>query len=115
MVNRVIIGAHYGTSGWLIQRISAIVMSVYTLIVIAILLISPPTNYVSWKALFSRGDFRCLTFLFFISLCLHAWIGMRDIFMDYLKPTWIRLSAHTIAILILAGYAGWAAKILWKL
>lgn len=45
----------------------------------------------------------------------HAWIGVRDIFMDYIKPTAIRLTLHSIVALLLIGYAGWAAQILWRL
>jgi succinate dehydrogenase hydrophobic membrane anchor protein len=48
-------------------------------------------------------------------LFYHAWIGVRDIFMDYIKPTGVRLVLHSVVVLLLIGYAGWAAQILWRL
>ena len=45
----------------------------------------------------------------------HAWIGVRDIWMDYVKPTGLRLTLHVLTIVALVGYTGWAAAILWRL
>ena len=56
-----------------------------------------------------------ITFLFFLSLFFHAWVGIRDIWMDYVKPTSVRLTLHVLTLLALIGYAGWAAQILWRL
>ncbi|MEO8166439.1 MAG: succinate dehydrogenase, hydrophobic membrane anchor protein, partial [Betaproteobacteria bacterium] len=44
-----------------------------------------------------------------------AWIGMRDILMDYIKPTGVRLGLEIAVVLILVGYAVWTAQILWSL
>ena len=54
------------------------------------------------------------TFLFLVSLFLHAWIGMRDILMDYIKPTGVRLGLETAVAVALVAYAGWAVQILWS-
>ena len=56
-----------------------------------------------------------MTFLFFISLFWHVWIGIRDIWMDYVKPDGLRLVLMIATAAALIGYAGWAAKILWRL
>jgi succinate dehydrogenase / fumarate reductase membrane anchor subunit len=40
---------------------------------------------------------------------------MRDVFMDYLKPTWLRLSAEAVSILALVLYSVWTVSILWRL
>ncbi|MSQ69800.1 MAG: succinate dehydrogenase, hydrophobic membrane anchor protein [Betaproteobacteria bacterium] len=114
MVSRVVVGAHYGSRGWLAQRVSAVVMAVYTVIIVAVLMSGGPFNYASWKALFSQGWMRFATFLFALSLLLHAWVGVRDILMDYVKPTGLRLALHVLVILALVGYAGWAVQILWR-
>jgi len=50
-----------------------------------------------------------------VSLAWHAWIGMRDIWMDYVKPVGIRLALHVFSILWLVGCAGWAVQVLWRL
>ena len=113
MVTRVIVGAHYGLRGWLVQRISAVVMAVYTLLFVAILVVAPPAHYGAWKELFANQAFKLATFPFLASLFAHAWVGMRDILMDYIKPTGWRLAAESAVILALVAYAGWSLQILW--
>ena len=118
MVTKVVVGAHYGLKDWLAQRITAVVMAVYTLIFIAVLLGGGPITYESWKVLFSKGLMGLmpfLTLLFVVSVLIHAWIGVRDILMDYIKPTALRLAFEVVTILWLVGCAGWAMRILWRL
>jgi len=114
MVRRVIVGAHYGLRGWLVQRLTAVVMAVYTLLILAILLISPPRHYLAWKTLFANQAMKLATFLFLVSIFAHAWVGMRDILMDYIKPTGWRLALQATVVLALVAYAGWALQILWS-
>lgn len=114
MVNRIVVGAHYGLRDWLGQRITAVVMALYTLILVAAILMTPSMTYESWRALFSGGFMRFVTFVFFVSLFYHVWIGVRDIFMDYIKPIGLRLALQVITIVLLLGYACWAVIILWS-
>lgn len=114
MKSRHVVGAHYGLRGWLVQRISALVMAAYTLIVVGVLLAQPPSSYLAWRDLFSQGWMRIATLLFFVSLMLHAWVGMRDVVMDYIKPTGLRLAFEVLFILMLVAYSGWAVHILWR-
>lgn len=114
MVKRVIVGAHYGLRGWLLQRMTAVVMAVYTLLILAILLVSPPRHYLAWKTLFANQAMKLATFLFLVSIFAHAWVGMRDILMDYIKPTGWRLALQVVVGLALVAYAGWALQILWS-
>jgi succinate dehydrogenase / fumarate reductase membrane anchor subunit len=115
MVKRVVIGAHYGLKDWLAQRVTALVMAVYVIVFVGILLVCPPQHYDEWRSLFSNRIMRGATFVFFISLFWHTWIGMRDILMDYVKPTGVRLGLEIAVVLVLVGYAVWAVQILWSL
>ena len=114
MVRRVVVGAHYGVREFLVQRITAVVMAVYALMFVALLAIGTPLTHEDWRALFHPQWMRLATLLFFLSLFWHAWIGMRDIFMDYVKPTGVRVACHAAAILLLIAYAAWAIQILWS-
>ncbi len=114
MVNRVVVGAHYGLRDWLAQRVSAAIMAVYTVIVVIALIAGAPSDYASWKAWFGQGWLRFATFLFFVSLFYHAWVGARDVLMDYIKPVGLRLFLQVVVIALLVGYAGWALQILWR-
>jgi succinate dehydrogenase / fumarate reductase membrane anchor subunit len=114
VVNRVVVGAHYGLRGWLVQRISAVFMAVYVIIFLAAMLAVRPSGFAAWKGLMSQGWMRTATLLFFVSLILHAWVGMRDILMDYIKPTGLRLGMEAGVILVLAIYGAWTVQILWR-
>lgn len=114
MVKRVVVGAHYGVGGWLAQRVSAVVMAIYTLIFAVVLLAGGPFTYASWKALFANGWMRAATFVFVASVLAHAWVGAREILMDYAKPAGLRFALEVAVVLVLVAYAGWAAQILWR-
>jgi len=115
MVNRIVVGAHYGIKDWLAQRITGAVMAAYSLFFVGALLALSEPGYDNWRALFSGGFTRVFTLIFFLSLFYHAWVGVRDIFMDYIKPTGLRLFLHSMVILALVGYAAWVAQVLWRL
>jgi succinate dehydrogenase / fumarate reductase membrane anchor subunit len=89
-------------------------MALYALLFALILIFAPPAHYGAWRALFANQPMKLATFLFLVSLFLHAWIGMRDILMDYIKPTGLRLGLEALVAIALVAYAGWALQILWS-
>ena len=113
MVNRVFTGAHYGLRDWLVQRITAVVMAVYILSMAGYLLTQPYVDYDVWTALFSSQVVRTFTMLFMLSLYYHAWVGIRDIVMDYVNSAAVRLVIHVLVILALLLYSIWSVQILW--
>lgn len=114
-MKRLVVGAHYGLMDWLAQRVTAIVMAVYTVIIFAATLAGATGSREAWHAFMAHGFIRFITFLFIVSLCYHAWVGVRDIWMDYVKPAAIRVTLHVLTLLALVGYAGWAVQIIWRL
>jgi succinate dehydrogenase / fumarate reductase membrane anchor subunit len=113
-VKRVVVGAHYGLRDWLAQRITAVIMVVYTGILMFTLAPGPARGFAEWKSLFASGWMRVATLLFGVSLAWHAWVGMRDILMDYIKPDGVRLALQVLTLLLIAGYLGWMVQILWR-
>jgi succinate dehydrogenase / fumarate reductase, membrane anchor subunit len=114
MVNRIVTGAHYGMRDWLAQRVTAVLMVVYTLALAGVLISRRPVTYTVWRDLFAQGWMRIATLLFAASLAWHAWVGMRDILMDYIKPTGLRLALEVLTVILLAGYLAWTMQILWR-
>ena len=108
------VGAHYGLGDWLLQRLTAIVMALYTLGLLVCLATHSPSGYADWKSLFSGTFARLATMLFFAALLYHAWIGMRDILMDYVRATGLRLALEAAVALALLFYLIWTASILWS-
>ena len=111
---RLVVGAHYGLRDWLVQRVTAVVMAVYAVLFAAVLVNQPSLDYDSWQGLWLKPWLRYATLLFFLSLAWHAWIGMRDILMDYVWHTGWRLALQILVILALVLYTAWAVQILWS-
>ena len=107
------VGAHYGLMDWLIQRLSAVVMIVYTVFVLGIVLWIGGLDYDGFRGLFAFPGFRHASFLFMAALLYHAWIGVREILMDYVHPVGLRLALQAAFVALLVGYLGWTIQILW--
>ena len=114
-MKRLVVGAGYGLKDWLAQRITGVVMAVFTLVIFAAALSGAMASREAWQAFMANGLIRFLSFLFIVSLCWHAWVGVRDIWMDYLNSAALRLFLHVMTLLALVGYAGWAIQIIWRL
>jgi len=111
---RLTTGANYGLRDWLGQRVTAVVMAVFILCLAGGLLVAPPEGYAGWKAVFANQWMRIAAFLFLVSLFWHAWIGVRNILMDYVHATGVRLTLQILVILSLLFYTVWSAEILWS-
>ncbi len=113
---RIVVGAHYGLRDWLAQRVTAALMLLFTLVVLAqVLFTKGPIGYDLWAGIFAAQWMKVLTFVLVIALAWHVWVGMRDVFMDYIKPVSLRLVLQVFTIVWLAGCAGWAIQVLWRL
>ena len=112
---RVVVGAHYGLRDWLSQRVTAVLMALFTLVLVVQVLMPGPMGYDKWAGIFAAQWMKVLTFVVFVSLAWHAWVGMRDIWMDYVKPVGTRLALHVATLVWLVGCTGWAVQVLWRL
>jgi succinate dehydrogenase / fumarate reductase membrane anchor subunit len=113
---RIVVGAHYGLRDWLSQRVTAALMALFTLLVIGQVIFTKGTiGYDKWAGIFSPQWMKVLTFVIIVALLYHVWVGMRDIWMDYIKPVWLRLSLEIGTIVWLVGCAGWSIQVLWRI
>lgn len=131
---RIVVGAHYGMRDWLAQRITAVVMGVFTIAVLVQYLLPAYardldgqrikdtsgqlvalTGYDKWAGIFTPQWMKLLTFVVIVSLAYHAWVGMRDVWMDYVKSFAVRLTAQVLTLVWLVGCLGWAVQVLWRL
>jgi succinate dehydrogenase / fumarate reductase membrane anchor subunit len=113
---RVVVGAHYGLRDWLAQRVTAALMALFTVVVLAQVLFSKgPIGYEKWAGIFSPQWMKALTFTIIVAMLYHVWVGVRDIWMDYIKSVALRLSLQVFSIVWLVSCAGWAIQVLWRL
>jgi succinate dehydrogenase / fumarate reductase membrane anchor subunit len=106
-------GMHGGTGSWLLQRASAIVLALLLPGLLGYFLFALPVDFSSWRALFAPLWLRVSMLLAGLALALHSWIGMRDIFMDYVRPLGLRLALDLAVIVTLAATLVWLAAVVW--
>lgn len=113
---RLVVGAHYGTRDWLAQRVTAALMALFTVLLLAqVILTRGPLGYDRWAGIFASQWMKVLTFVVILALLYHVWVGMRDVLMDYVKPVWLKLSLDVFTIVWLVACAGWGIQVLWRL
>lgn len=97
---------------WLLQRLSAVYMAVFLVYFIAALLFAPPHSYAEWQGWMRSTPMALATTFFFLALLGHAWVGMRDVFIDYIKPFALRLILQNLLSLGLIVMALWVVRVL---
>jgi succinate dehydrogenase / fumarate reductase membrane anchor subunit len=102
-----------GLRDWLVQRISAVVIAAYLLIVVGFWFMHPQADFLVWKGFMGHMVVRVLSLLMLLSLVAHAWIGLWIVSTDYISCTALRLPYQAIVILLLLGYFAWGIEIFW--
>ena len=115
MLNGILGSGYSGLRGWLLQRVTAVIMVVYSVLLINLVIATPPVHVEIWQTLFKPVWMRLATMFFLFSLYLHAWLGVRDILKDYVQVVKIRAGLQWVVILLLVVYAVWTVDILWSL
>lgn len=111
---RLVVGAHYGLGGWLAQRFTAIIMIAYTIILMVAFFGARDFSYDGWAGLFARPWMKVATVVTVAAMAYHVWVGMRDIWMDYVKPVGIRILLQFATIVWLFACVAYAVIVLWR-
>ncbi|WP_434778681.1 succinate dehydrogenase, hydrophobic membrane anchor protein [Neisseria sp. Ec49-e6-T10] len=112
MVDRKLTGAHYGLGSWLLQRLSAVIMAIYTFAMI-LFLFCIPHDYFAWQTFFAQTWVRLFTQVTFLAVAIHVWVGIRDLWMDYIKCACLRLTLHTCTAIWLIACLIYSVKVIW--
>ena len=101
-----------GIQAWILQRISAVYLALFLPLALGYLLLNPPADYASWRAIVSDPWVYAALILCMLALLVHSWVGMRNVVIDYVKPFGLRLLVLLLlgVALILAGI--WTLAIL---
>lgn len=107
-----------GTSGlaaWLVQRVSAVYMFLFIVYLLAHFGLDPPDSFSSWHGWIARPGVSLATGAFFCALLAHAWVGGRDVILDYVRPIAARAPALVLLAAALIAIAAWVAHILLRI
>ena len=94
---------------WLTQRLTALVMVIYSVMLLVRIIVLQPSIYEEWLGFFQPLWFRIASWLFWISLSIHAWLGVRDVFKDYVPNYEAREVLLKVLAVLLWGYMAWAS------
>ena len=100
-----------GLRDWLVQRVTAVIILVYTLTLALMLFYGTPLAH--WRSLFSTTWMQVVTLIVLLSVCWHAWIGLWTVLTDYVHH---RLTRHLLELIIIAAmlfYVAWLVKMFW--
>lgn len=115
MLIQLLTNKYPGMRLWLSQRLSAVIMTLYIALIVMLLVIYRPASFYDWHALLSPVWFRLATLVFFVSLVIHAWLGVSDVFKDYIFNLKLRAYLQTVVDILLVVYLIWASFILWNI
>lgn len=109
-----------GVYDWLIQRVTAIVLTLYTFFIVGYILANPGLEYAEWQDLFSQFWVRVFSLLALLSVAAHAWIGLWAVLTDYVttqtmgsKGTAIRICLQIVLGVVTVALTVWGIEILW--
>ena len=102
-----------GLRAWLLQRLSAVAMLLFLVYVLLHFLVAAPHSYLQWNAWVRTPAVAIAASVFFGALLLHAWVGLRDVVMDYVKPLAGRIAVLAAIALVLLAFALWVLRILF--
>ena len=102
-----------GLRAWLVQRVSAVYMLLFTVFILVHFVVDPPHSYPAWHGWMMSSSVSIATAVFFAVLLAHAWVGLRDVIMDY-----VHAIAFRVCLLVLLGFGltamgVWVMRILW--
>lgn len=104
--------ARAGLGEWLVQRASSVYLAGFLAYLALRLVFEPFADHAAFRAWFAQGPVRTVWGLFFLSLLTHVWIGLRSVYMDYLRPAGLRAAVTLLTGFGLLALALWAAQIL---
>lgn len=102
-----------GLRAWLVQRLSAVYMLLFIVFLLIHFLVDPPTSYPAWHGWVLGRGVSVAASIFWLALLTHAWVGVRDVVMDYVHPIAVRVLVLAVVSLGLMGISAWAIRILW--
>jgi succinate dehydrogenase / fumarate reductase membrane anchor subunit len=122
MVKNVLSLSRSGLSDFVIQRVTAMILTLFVLCVVGFFIANPGMDYVTLRAYFASTPMKIFSILAVLATVAHAWIGMWTVGTDYIREHYFGAHATSFRVvyqlgclLILFVYALWGINIFWSL
>jgi succinate dehydrogenase / fumarate reductase membrane anchor subunit len=113
MVDNILTLTSRGLRDWLIQRVTSVIIALYSLFIVGFILLHPQFQFDEWQSLFSYNIMKIFSLLALFSVILHAWIGMWTVFTDYIKCYCLRLLLQILVAILFFCCLVWGIVVLW--
>ncbi len=113
MVNNIATVGRSGVHDFILIRASAIILALYTFLVLGFFLITPEVTFDVWQGFIACLPVKIFTVLALFSLVIHAWIGVWQVLSDYVKPAFLRGSLQFFFAVTLLTYLVAGLLIVW--
>jgi succinate dehydrogenase / fumarate reductase membrane anchor subunit len=99
-----------GLKAWVVQRVTAVYLALFGVYLTLSFLLVPPADHTALVAWVTRPWVSLALLVFVPVILMHAWVGIRDVFMDYLKPIGLRVAALSLVGLVFLASGLWAVQ-----
>ena len=101
-----------GLRAWLVQRITAVYLGLFSLYLIFCFALTGVPDYASWSGWLRQPLVSIGWGIYLVCLLLHVWVGIRDVLIDYIKPVGVRVSLMAVVMFTLLGCGLWGLRAL---
>ena len=115
MLIQLLTNKYPGMRIWLSQRLTALIMALYIVLLVIMLFTIQPADFAAWHDFVAPILFRIATLVFFMCLFMHAWLGVADVLKDYVFNKTLRGNMQIAVDILLLVYLVWASIILWNI
>jgi succinate dehydrogenase / fumarate reductase membrane anchor subunit len=111
-----------GLSDFVVQRVTAVIMGMYTLCILGFFIVTVDVSHAQLVGYLGSMPMKIFSTLMIFSTAAHAWIGMWTVGTDYIRghyfgkhATVFRLFYQGGVLVFLFGYIAWALQLFWSL
>ncbi|ART79030.1 succinate dehydrogenase, hydrophobic membrane anchor protein [Oceanisphaera avium] len=101
-----------GTHDFMLLRVTAVIMTLYTLYLVGFIAFNDIT-YPVWLNFFAKTSTKVFTLLALLSVLIHAWIGAWQVLSDYVKCALLRGVLQGGIVVLLLVYVLTGVVVLW--
>lgn len=101
-----------GVRDWVMQRISAVVLAVYSVVMVCFFLFNK-VDFLAWHTFMTSLPMKLFSLLAVLSLVAHSWVGMWTVLTDYIKSSGLRLVLQLLIIIAIIVYLFWGILVFW--
>ncbi|WP_295443610.1 succinate dehydrogenase, hydrophobic membrane anchor protein [uncultured Thiodictyon sp.] len=99
-----------GVIAWLGQRLTAVYLAIFITYLFIKFMFDAPADVQMLRAWVAQPPVTAALLLFFPIVLFHAWVGIRDVFLDYVKIVGVRVVLLALVAFLFLASGLWGFK-----